>query len=63
MKRLFAVAALATALTPALALAQTGDAAKGAATFKMRCGICHTVVAMHHTMHRQSVFIAAGISI
>ena len=43
MKRLFAVAALAAVLSPAIALAQTGDATKGAATFKMRCGICHTV--------------------
>lgn len=43
MKRLFAVAALAAVLSPAAAFAQTGDAVKGAATFKMRCGICHTV--------------------
>lgn len=43
MKRLFAVAALAAVLLPAAAFAQTGDAAKGAATFKMRCGICHSV--------------------
>ena len=43
MKRLFAVAALAVVLSPVGAFAQTGDAVKGAATFKMRCGICHTV--------------------
>ncbi|MBN9319846.1 MAG: c-type cytochrome [Caulobacterales bacterium] len=44
MKRLFAVAAVAAALSPALAMAQAmpaGDATKGAATFKMRCGVCH----------------------
>jgi len=46
MKRLFAVAALAAVLSPALAMAQAmpaGDATKGAATFKMRCGVCHNV--------------------
>ena len=46
MNRLFAVAALAAVLSPALAFAQAapaGDATKGAATFKMRCGVCHNV--------------------
>jgi cytochrome c len=43
MKRLFVVAALAAVISPAVAFAQTGDATKGAASFKMRCGVCHTV--------------------
>jgi cytochrome c len=56
MKRLFAVAALAAVLSPALAMAQAaapmpaGDASKGAATFKMRCGVCHNVTGVDTPM-------------
>lgn len=50
MKPLSAALLLAAALCPGLAVAQAApaaaiapDAAKGATTFKTRCGICHSV--------------------